>query len=29
MDGEYALNPATGALEVIDPEAAEVVDLEH
>jgi endogenous inhibitor of DNA gyrase (YacG/DUF329 family) len=29
MDGEYALNPATGALEVIDPETAEVVEFEH
>ena len=29
MDGEYVLNPATGALEVIDPETAEVVEFEH
>lgn len=29
MEGAYALDPATGALEVIDPETAEVVELEH
>lgn len=29
MDGQYAIDPATGTLEVIDPEQAEVVDFEH
>lgn len=29
MEGEYALDPATGALEVIDPDDAEEIELEH
>lgn len=29
IEGEYALDPATGALEVIDPNEAEEIELEH
>ncbi len=29
IDGEYAIDPATGKLEVIDPDDAELAGLEH
>ncbi len=29
MDGAYGLDPATGALEVIDPDQAEEIELEQ
>lgn len=29
VDGEYAIDPATGKLDVIDPDEAEEIDPEH
>jgi endogenous inhibitor of DNA gyrase (YacG/DUF329 family) len=29
LEGAYAINPATGALEVIDPDEAQEVEFEH
>lgn len=29
VDGEYAIDPATGKLDVIDPEEAEEIEVEH